>query len=64
MVPFWTFHNATDLSAGVTLGVVSARAGLNPLEIIDFALGFVGLDIGRDDPRTDEQNETKPNNRL
>ncbi|MBS3763968.1 MAG: hypothetical protein ACLFWL_13670 [Candidatus Brocadiia bacterium] len=43
------FNTATDLQAGATLGIVSARAGINPLEIVDFLLGFVGLDIARDD---------------
>lgn len=43
------FNTATDIQAGITLGVISARAGINPLEIADFLLGFVGLDIGGDD---------------
>jgi hypothetical protein len=60
-VPFWTFHNAADFSVGATLVAVSARAGINPLEIIDFALGFLGLDIARDDPRIEEENEDKAN---
>jgi len=31
--------------------VVAARVGINPLEILDFLLGFLGLDIAGDDPR-------------
>jgi hypothetical protein len=45
------FNSTTDLQAGLTLGVVSARVGVNPLEIVDFLLGFVGLDIAGDDER-------------
>ena len=45
-----TFHNATRLEAEVSLGVVSVRAGINPLEILDFLLGFLGFDIAGDDP--------------
>ncbi|MEI6166465.1 MAG: hypothetical protein WCS52_04665 [bacterium] len=43
------FHRATDFEAGVTLGIVAARVGLNPLECLDFLLGFCGLDIANDD---------------
>jgi hypothetical protein len=43
------FNTATDIQAGITLGFISARAGINPLEIADFLLGFVGLDIAGDD---------------
>ena len=45
-----TFHNATRIEAEATLGVVSVRAGINPLEILDFLLGFLGFDIAGDDP--------------
>ena len=48
------FNTTTDLQAGITLGVVSARAGVNPLEILDFLLGFAGLDIARDDTKPEE----------
>jgi len=53
VAPHWTFHNATDLSIGATIGIIAARVGINPLEWIDFCLGFGGLDIGRDDPEPD-----------
>ncbi len=43
-----------DFEAGATLGIVSARAGINPLEIIDFLLGFVGVDIAKDDPEKED----------
>jgi hypothetical protein len=46
--PF-SFHELTDLQVGATLGIVSMRVGINPLEILDFLLGFVGLDIAGDD---------------
>jgi hypothetical protein len=48
--PF-SFHELTDLQVGATAGVVAARVGINPLEILDFLLGFLGLDIAGDDPR-------------
>lgn len=50
--PF-SFHEITDIEIGVTLGVVSVKAGINPLEIFDFFLGCVGFDIANDD-RKDE----------
>lgn len=37
------------LGADVTLIIPSARAGVNPAEILDFALGLFGLDILGDD---------------
>jgi hypothetical protein len=43
------FRTATDLQLGATLLVVGARVGFNPLEFLDFLLGFVGLDIAGDD---------------
>jgi hypothetical protein len=43
------FRTATDIEVGGTLGFVSVRVGINPLEILDFALGFVGFDIAGDD---------------
>lgn len=45
------FARATDIEAGATLVFVSIRAGINPLEIIDFLLGFAGIDIAGDDPK-------------
>lgn len=44
-----TFNRLTDLEAGASLGVVSIRAGINPLEIVDFIFGFMGVDIAGDD---------------
>ena len=41
-------HQEMD-EVGATLGVFSARVGLNPLEMIDLILGFGGLDIANDD---------------
>ena len=48
--PLTDFNNATDLQLGAHLLLVSARAGVNVLEIFDFLLGFGGLDIAGDDP--------------
>ncbi len=45
-----TFHQATNLELGASVLLISARVGVNPLEILDFILGFVGLDIAKDDP--------------
>jgi hypothetical protein len=57
VAPHWTFHNATDLSAGATLGAFAARLGVNPLESVDFAFGFAGLDIGQDDSKPEKPTE-------
>ena len=43
------FNTITDFECGATLGIISARAGINPLEIVDFIFGFVGIDIANDD---------------
>jgi len=45
------FHQLDDIQIGLTLGVVSARLGINRLETLDFLLGFFGLDIAGDDAR-------------
>lgn len=45
------FHAITDLEIGATAGIVAVRVGVNPLELLDFLLGFVGLDIAGDDPK-------------
>ena len=47
--PLLTFNNATDFQVGAILLLFSARAGLNPLEFLDFLLGFVSIDIANDD---------------
>lgn len=61
--PF-SFHEATDIEVGATLLLVSARVGINPLEILDFMLGFLGVDLAGDDPpsaaATAQQLETAP----
>jgi hypothetical protein len=44
------FNTATDLQFGATLGIVGGRVGFNPLEFVDFVLGFAGFDIAGDDP--------------
>ncbi len=59
--PDWSFHNATDLKVGVTAGIISARLGVNPLEFLDFTLGFAGLDIGRDDPKPEQSTDETVN---
>ena len=48
--PLFRFRTATDLQLGATLLLVGGRVGFNPLEFVDFVLGFVGLDIAGDDP--------------
>lgn len=48
------FSEITDLQVGATIICVSAHVGINPLEILDFALGFVGMDIADDDPKAPE----------
>ena len=42
---------AADIEIGASLLFVSARIGINPLEIFDLFLGFMGLDIAHDDPQ-------------
>ena len=54
-----TFHQATNLELGVSALLISARVGINPLEIVDFILGFVGLDIAKDDPKKKEKANQK-----
>jgi len=49
--PDLSFNEATDFQAGGTLLLVSLRAGFNPLEFLDFLLGFGGVDIAGDDPK-------------
>jgi len=48
--PYFTFHSLTDFNVGGMVGPFSARVGINPLEFVDFLLGFAGLDIAGDDP--------------
>jgi hypothetical protein len=43
--------HATDLEVGVAPLLFSLRVGVNPIEITDFLLGFVGLDIAGDDTK-------------
>lgn len=38
------------VEAGATIGVPSASIGFNPLEFVDFVLGFTTLDVLGDDP--------------
>ena len=56
------FSEITDLQAGAAVGPVSAHVGVNPLEIVDFALGFVGLDIAGDDPKPPETQDQSEDN--
>ncbi len=49
----WSFNTATDLQLGATLLLIGGRVGFNPLEFVDFLLGFVGYDIAGDDPGPD-----------
>jgi hypothetical protein len=52
------FNRATNIEVGASLLFVSARAGINPLEIVDFILGFFGIDIANDDPK--KKDKEKP----
>ena len=51
---------ATDLEIGCSAILVSGRVGINPLEMLDFLLGFVGLDIANDDPVREETTPPAP----
>jgi hypothetical protein len=42
---------AMDFELGVAPVLFSLRIGVNPLEIADFLLGFIGLDIADDDEK-------------
>ena len=53
------FKEATDLQLGGTLLLVSARVGVNPLEIVDFLAGLVGLDPAGDDPKPAPPDEAR-----
>jgi hypothetical protein len=55
-----SFNDITDLEAGGTVLFLSVRAGINPLEIVDFLLGFAGLDIAKDDPRKNGKKKPAP----
>lgn len=54
------FRSATDIEFGATLVFLSARVGINPLEILDYVLGFFGLDIAKDDMKKEEKPDTLP----
>lgn len=45
-----------DVSVGAEVAFVGARVGASPGELLDFALGWIGLDIAGDD----EKNEKTP----
>ena len=45
-----TAWQASSIEVGATLGVVEARAGFNPMEVLDFLAGLVGFDPAGDDP--------------
>jgi hypothetical protein len=57
--PF-SFRSLTDFHAGAHFGIVGVRAGFNPLELVDFALGFAGLDIAGDDPNPGAESAAEP----
>ncbi len=46
-----------DLDVGASL-IVGVHAGFNPVEMVDFVLGFVGVDIADDDGPKTEADET------
>jgi len=45
-----SFTEWTRFEFGGQVGIVGGRAGFNPIELVDFLLGFVGVDIAGDDP--------------
>jgi len=54
-----SFMEWTQLEAGVQAGIFGGRIGANPLELVDFVLGFAGIDIASDDvaPGAESANE-------
>ncbi len=46
--------------ATVSALLVNARVGINPAEVLDFVLGFAGIDIAGDDEKEVASVETKP----
>ena len=48
--PEKTIWDEAFFEAGATLGVVEARAGINPLQFLDFLAGIFGFDPADDDP--------------
>lgn len=44
-----SFMEWTQFDFGAQAGPFGGRAGANPLELVDFLLGFVGIDIASDD---------------
>ena len=60
----YSFHELTDLEFGTTAIFPSVRMGVNPLEIVDFSLGFVGKDIAGDDIEKEIKNKPKEPNKL
>lgn len=53
------FREVSAIEVGGTVLVVSARAGINPLELVDFLAGLVGLDPSRDDVHEPADEETR-----
>jgi hypothetical protein len=58
--PLLTFSSASELQLGAHIGIFAARAGVNPLELVDFLLGFGGLDIAGDDASAAAAQEASP----
>jgi hypothetical protein len=53
-----------DVEAGVSMLVVGARAGFSPGELLDFLLGWFGVDIAGDDHVLEEgEREEEPGDR-
>lgn len=51
--PRMRWWQLADVSAGANAVLVGARAGVSPGELLDFVLGWFGIDIAGDDARTD-----------
>ena len=48
------FYRLFDIESGVTIGVVGVRVGFSPGELVDFFLGWTGIDIVSDDTKNRE----------
>jgi hypothetical protein len=47
--PRFGFGQLTEFGLGVHVAIFAARVGVNPLELVDFILGFARIDIAGDD---------------
>ncbi len=55
--PAMRWHEILDVKAGVNAGLVGARAGVSPGELLDFVLGWFGIDIAGDDKKPESRSQ-------